>query len=626
MNLDRLIAHKHFRAFFIAQFGGVLNDNIFRSAILILIAFDISGNATRTALLNNLALILFLLPMMFLSPIAGQLVDRSDKSGMMRKNKIAEIIICILATLAFAFHSSIFMLFVLFLLGAQSAMFGPNKYTYLSQILPQKQILAGNALIATGTFMAIGAGVFIGGFLATLNNIWLIAGPVMIITALIGYSATRSFPCVDRGSPDLQLDTHLFRQVMKGVDLARSDRSIWVAILGLSWFWAFSSAVLTQLPAYTRFVLGGDSSIAAALIGIYIIGLGIGAFLSTRTNDRHTEPGLIPLALMGLITAGFILAIDPPAATQLQSPGQIFNHWSGQQAGWGLLLFGISSGLYLVPQYVLIQQRTHLGSRARVVALTNLVNALFMVLASLLGLVLLVLLHWSIKSYFLLYCLLSLAVLARQFREFGQEFWRLISFALSRAMYRVKLKGLENIPSSGPAVLVCNHLSYVDSIILFGTIRRRTRFIMEDIYYRIPLLNIAFKGARTIPISSPLKSRTTFLKAEQTAVRALQKGELVFIFPEGRLSPAGQIIPFKRGVIRILERQPVPVIPVAIKGLWGSFFSHGGNAAALKGIPRFRLHRRKVSVCFGEALEGQEAQLQNLEDEVKHLYSNLEGK
>ncbi len=626
MDLGKLIAHRSFRAFFIAQFGGALNDNIFRSAILILIAFEISENATQTALLNNLALILFLLPMILLSPIAGQLVERSDKSTMMRKNKIAEVVICTLATLAFAMHSSIFMLFVLFLLGAQSAMFGPNKYTFLSQILPHKQILAGNALIATGTFIAIGTGALIGGFFATLDNIWFVAGPVMILTAAIGYRATLDFPSVDRGSPDLQLDTHLFRQTMKGVELARSDRSIWVAILGLSWFWAFSSAVLTQLPSYTRFVLGGDARIAAVLISIYILGLGLGAFLSTRTKDRHTESGLIPLALMGLIVSGFILAIDPPAETQIQSLREIFDHWSGQQAGWGLLLFGISSGLYLVPQYALIQQRTHLGSRARVVALTNLINALFMVLASVLGLLLLVVLHWSIKSYFLLYCLLSLAVLGRQFKEFGHEFWRLISFALSRAMYRIQMEGLDNIPASGPAVLVCNHLSYVDSIILFGTIRRRTRFIMEDIYYRIPVLNIAFKGARTIPISSPLKSRTTFLKAEQEAVKALQKGELVFIFPEGQLSPEGQMLPFKRGVMRILERQPVPVIPVAIHGLWGSFFSHGGKTAALRGIPRLRLHRHQVSLCFGKAMESQDISLENLEEEVAILYSKMEPK
>lgn len=214
--------------------------------------------------------------------------------------------------------------------------------------------------------------------------------------------------------------------------------------------------------------------------------------------------------------------------------------------------------------------------------------------------------------------------LAGMIGEWTHDFWRNVGYVLSRSIYSVRVEAKSNIPESGAALFVCNHLSYADSIILFGTIRRRTRFIMEDIYHRIPVLNWAFRGARTIPITSPLKNRRTFQDAEKTAVEALQNGELVFIFPEGRLSPGGEQIPFKRGTMRILEHQPVPVIPVAIKGLWGSFFSHGGGTPALKGKPRLKWRRRKVVVKFGQSIEENAVSLEKLEQEVAALYADIE--
>jgi len=480
-------------------------------------------------------------------------------------------------------------------------------------------------VIATGTFAAISLGVLLGGLIATHEDIWYIAGPLMFLIAYMGYRATLAFPSVERGSPDLKLDANLFRQALKGIEFARTDRPIWVCMLGLSWFWALSSIVLTQIPAFTRYVLGGDITAVTALITVFIVGLALGAFLSTRTDGSRTEPGLIPIALIGMIAACAALAIDPAITERMQSLKAIMFQRSGQQAAIGILLFGIFGGLYLVPQYSLIQQRTNLGSRARVIAANNLLNALFVITASLSGLILLGFMHWSIKAFFALYCLLSVPVLAFQYRHFGQEFWRLVGFAIGRSFYRIRVEGKANIPESGAALLVCNHLSYADAVVLFGTIDRRCRFVMEDIYHRIPILNWAFRGARTIPISSPLKNRKTFEDAENSAVEALQNGELVFIFPEGRLSPQGEMIPFKRGVMRILERQPVPVIPIAISGLWGSFFSHGGKNAALKGLPRLRWKRRKVCVFFGEQLVQDEISLGRLEQAVQSLYQKGEA-
>ena len=204
-----------------------------------------------------------------------------------------------------------------------------------------------------------------------------------------------------------------------------------------------------------------------------------------------------------------------------------------------------------------------------------------------------------------------------------QKFWRLVGYFLARLSYRVELIGQENIPKSGPVLLVCNHISYADSVILFGSISRPTRFIMEDFYYRMPILNWAFRGARTIPITSPLKNRQVFEHAEQSARKALNNNEMVFIFPEGRLSPKGEIIPFKRGVMRIIENQSVDIVPVAIAGLWGSFFSHGGGSPAFKGLPKLRLRRRQVIVQFAPAQNSKELSLEDMQRKVSALHEDL---
>ena len=204
-----------------------------------------------------------------------------------------------------------------------------------------------------------------------------------------------------------------------------------------------------------------------------------------------------------------------------------------------------------------------------------------------------------------------------------QKFWRRFNYFLARLAYRIELIGQENIPESGPVLLVCNHISYADSVILFGSINRPTRFIMEEFYYRIPILNWVFRGARTIPITSPLKNRKIFEQAEQLAKDALSNGEMVFIFPEGRLSPKGEIIPFKRGVMRIIEDQPVNIVPVAIAGLWGSFFSHGGGSPAVKGFPKLRLGRRRVMVKFAPVLNSEDISLEDMQRKVSALHTEL---
>jgi 1-acyl-sn-glycerol-3-phosphate acyltransferase len=445
----------------------------------------------------------------------------------------------------------------------------------------------------------------------------------MIFIALIGYGATRALPKVAMGAPQLNFDLNLWRQAQQGTQFACTDHLTWISILGISWSWAIGSIYLTQLPMYSRYALKGEAVVASILVSCFIFGLLSGAFFFTRTQFSRTEPGLIPVGLIGLMISGLAFAQFSIPVDYLQSAGQVFTQATGLGAGTSVFLIGMFGGLFVVPQYALLQQRTALNSRARVVATNNLLNALFMIVTSLSSIIFLGIFQWSLKLYLTLCALICLPILLIQMKELSHDYWRLVGYLLARTAYRVKILNKGNIPENGPVLLVCNHISYADAVVLFGSIDRRTRFVMEDIYHRIPVLNWAFRGARTIPISSLLKSRKKFEEGENSAVDAIRNGEMVFIFPEGRLSPAGEIIPFKRGVMRILEQQPVTVVPVAIRGLWGSYFSHGGGKPALKGFPKLSLRRRLVTVKFGDPLEASKAALESMQQQVAQLHAQI---
>jgi 1-acyl-sn-glycerol-3-phosphate acyltransferase len=618
-----LLKKRRFAPFFWTQCCGALNDNLFKTALAILMAYQVSAmGAAHSHLMVNLAAGLFILPFFLFSALAGQLADKYEKAALIRRIKGAEIFIMAGAGVAFIGHQTGLLLGLLFAMGAQSAFFGPVKYSLLPQHLKRNEIVGGNGLVEMGTFVAILLGTMAGGTLvAAPSGRWYVAAAVMLI-ALAGWLASRRIPPAPAADPGLPIRWNLASETWRVMRLARKERSVWLSMLGISWFWFLGSAYVTQLPNYVREVLKGQPQVVTLLLAFFSIGVGVGSLGCERLSGRQVELGLVSLGGAGMTLFGWDLAhaYHGPAATQLLGMGQFL----GAPGSWRVLadlgLIGLFGGLYIVPLFALLQTRTPAAVRSRLIAANNVFNALFMVASALFSAFVLVVFKCSLGHYFMLLAVLNLAVVFYICRVTPLSVLRLAVWALTRLMYRVRCHGLERIPEAGAAVLVCNHVSYVDALIIAGSCRRPVRFVMHADYYRLPGMRWLFRLAGVIPIDSARSNPNVLRQALERIAATLETGELVCLFPEGRLTRTGEIDAFRPGIEKIIQRNPVPVVPLALRGLWGSMFSHKGGPA-LRHWPR-RLWAR-IELVVGDAVQPPYATARNLQRSVQHLHGSL---
>ena len=624
-NQFQLLASRRFLPFFLTQFLGAFNDNVFKSALMVMIAFRLAADQANA--LNNLAAGLFILPFFLFSATAGQLADKYDKSMLIRRIKFAEILISIVGVVALISGSNALCLLVLFLLGVQSAFFGPIKYAILPQHLRKTELVGGNALVEMATFVAILGGTIVGTILSGASNTggnsqwsansgW-IAG-LIIGVALAGYLVCRAIPRAPAPVPDLKIQLNPFSQTLRLLREITKTPAIFYSIVGISWFWLLGAAYLTQVPSFGKNVLGGNEPLVALLLCSFTVGVAIGSLLCERLSGGRIELGLVPLGAAGLTYGGIALSVIGGNLTPLAEVSlAAFWHSPGAQAFlFHLALIGVCGGLYIVPLYAMIQARTEKALRARVIAVTNIMNALFMVASAALGIIFLSLLDFTIPQFFMVIALMNAAVAIFVFGKVPEFAMRLLVWLLSHTMYRVKHEGLEQIPSEGPAIIACNHVSYVDALLLAGAVRRPIRFIMYKPIYEIPVLHFIFNTGRAIPSCSKQKDPEGYEHAFEEIEQGLKDGDLLCIFPEGQLTKDGELQPFKAGIEKILSRTPVPVIPMALRGLWGSFFSHKGGQAFTTLPKRFW---SKVSVVAGKPLDAAAAKAEYLQERVLGL-------
>ncbi|ONH50125.1 1-acyl-sn-glycerol-3-phosphate acyltransferases [Pseudomonas cedrina] len=596
-----LLRTRRFLPFFITQLLGAFNDNIFKQSLILAILYKLSIEGDRSIWVNLCAL-LFILPFFLFSALAGQFGEKFNKDALIRAIKIGEIVIMAVGATGFLTNHLELMLLALFAMGTHSALFGPVKYSIMPQALHDDELVGGNGLVEMGTFLAILAGTIGAGIMMSSTHYAPVVAVAIVAVAVLGYLASRSIPRAAASTPGLRLNWNIFSQSWATLRLGLGQTpAVSRSIVGNSWFWFVGAIYLTQIPAYAKEWLYGDETVVTLILTVFSVGIALGSMLCEKLSGRKVEIGLVPFGSFGLTVFGLLLWWHSGGFPQNVQANDWLAVLGYGQAWWVLfdiLGLGVFGGFYIVPLYALIQSRTAEHERARVIAANNILNALFMVVSAIVSILLLSVAKLSIPELFLVVSLLNIAVNTYIFRIVPEFTMRFMIWLLSHSMYRVEHRNLAAIPDEGAALLVCNHVSFVDALLIGGAVRRPIRFVMYYKIYRLPVLNFIFRTAGAIPIAGRNEDIQIYEKAFTRIAQYLKEGELVCIFPEGKLTADGEMNEFRGGVTRILEETAVPVIPMALQGLWGSFFSRDPNKGFLR-----RIWSRVVLVA-GEPVDG----------------------
>jgi 1-acyl-sn-glycerol-3-phosphate acyltransferase len=598
MSQGTLLRTRRFAPFFWTQFLGALNDNVFKNALVILFAFGGAAGPLAPEVLVNLAGGIFIFPFFLFSGTAGQLADKLEKTRIIRAVKLLEIGIMTVAAAGFVLKSAAVLLIALFLMGVHSTLFGPVKYSILPQQLAETELIGGNALVEMGTFVAILVGTIVGGVLIAIPG----SGPIVVSLAtiglaIVGWLVSRAVPPAPPDDPELRIRWNPFVETWRLIGFAREIRSVWLSILGIAWFWFYGALFLAQFPGLGHDVLGGDEHVVTLLLALFSIGIGTGCLLCERLSGGAIELGLVPLGALGLTVFALDLAWSTSAVAGRTSHLDVAAFLAGGaywRVGADLVLIGTLGGLFIVPLLAFVQHRSDPRHLSRVIAANNVVSAAFMVGAAGAGIGLRTL-GFTIPQLFLYTAILNAIVCVYIFTVIPEFLMRFIIWILVHTVYRVSQRGLDNLPTAGPAVVVSNHVSFVDALVITAASRRPIRFVMDHAIFRIPVLSFVFRTGRAIPIASRKDDPALLERAYDEVAHALDAGELVCIFPEGRLTTTGDLNPFRPGVERIVARTPVPVVPMALRGLWGSFFSRKDGSALRRPFRRFWSHIEVVA-------------------------------
>ena len=615
-----LLNERRFLPFFLTQFCGAANDNLFKFAFTVLATYSAAewggmDPKSAGAVIGGV----FILPFVLFSATAGQLADKYDKAALIRLVKNIEIAIMLAIAAGFLWNIVALLFAGVFLMGMHSTLFGPVKYAYLPQHLEEAELTGGNGMVEMGTFVAILLGTIAGGVLVGVPE----AGPhwvaaVSVALAVIGRMVAGFVPASPAPDPHLAINWNPFSETWKNVGHARANRTVFLSLLGISWLWFFGSIFLTSFTGFARETLGGDQSVVTLLLAIFSFGIGAGSLLCERMSGHKVEIGLVPFGSIGMTVFAVDLwfapsAMTPPGLSGIGAFVAEHTHWRIMADLFLLAMFG---GFYSVPLYALMQSRCEPSHRARIIAANNILNALFMVVASMMAAALL-LAGLTLPQLYLVVGVLNAAVALYIFTLVPEFLMRFIVWMLIHSVYRLEKSGVERIPEEGPALIVCNHVSFVDALVISAACQRPIRFVMDHRIFNLWLISFVFRTGRAIPIAPAKEDPAMMERAFGEVAQALRDGDLVAIFPEGRLTDTGEVYPFRPGIKRILDANPVPVVPIALRGLWGSFFSRKDGAAMSK-LSRFVPFRR-IGLAVGEPVPAAAAAPEALQARVLAL-------
>jgi 1-acyl-sn-glycerol-3-phosphate acyltransferase len=615
-----LLAQRRFGPFFWTQFLGAFNDNLFKTALMVVLTYDaLSWTSMAPALLNNLIPGLFILPYVVFSATAGQIADKVEKGRLARWVKLFEIGIMLVAGAGWMTHTLWLLIAAVAGMGVHSTLFGPVKYAYLPQHLKPDELVGGNGVIEMGTFVGILLGEVMGAVLAGHGDagVHLVAGGTLLV-AVLGLATSWRIPHSPAPAPDLAVSRNFVAESLRNLAYSRQNRTVFLSMLGNSWFWFYGALLLSQFPLYAKDYLHGDHSVFVLLLTVFSLGIGTGSLLCEKLSGRKVEIGLVPFGAIGLSLFGIDLYFASLAYT---NTGTVDFIGVLHQAGTlhillDLLLLGVFGGFFIVPLFALIQTRCDPRHVSRTIAGMNILNALFMVAAAGVA-VFLIGRGFTIPEMFLTTALLNALVAIYIFSLVPEFLMRFLAWLLIHTIHRVAIVDVERIPEEGAAVLVCNHVSYVDAIVIMAASPRPIRFVMDHRIFKTPLLGFIFRTGKAIPIAPVKEDPWLTEKAFVDIAHALHDGELVCIFPEGQLTRTGEMSEFRGGIAKIVGRSQVPVIPMALRGLWGSVFSRDPSNVFERSIVRG--WRSRLALVVGIPVPPQEVTPEALYEQVLAL-------
>jgi len=626
-NQFALLRQRRFAPFFWTQFLGAGNDNLFKFAFTVMVTYQLQVAWLPPAMAGLVIGALFILPFVLFSATSGQLADKYDKKRLIRLVKRLEIAVMALAAWGFFSQQVGVLLVCTFLMGLHSTLFGPVKFAYLPQHLSERELMGGNGMVEMGTFVAILLGNVAGGLIIAVPDIGAHhVGFAALGLALLGRLTAEFIPPTPAQDPTLSINWNPVSETWRNLKLAHQSPVVFRSLLGISWMWFFGAVFLSQFPSFAKDVLRGDEQVASLLLVVFSIGIGTGSLLCEVLSRRHVEIGLVPLGAIGMTVFSvdlYFAAAGLQEATQaVYSLGAFVAHPPHWRVMADLMLLSLFAGLYSVPMYALIQMRSQPTHRARIIAANNILNALFMIASSLIAGALLGS-GFSVTQVFLFTGLANAVVAFYIFMLVPEYLLRFVAWVLSRCVYRFRVVDDEHMPTQGAAVLVCNHVSFVDAVLLMAASPRPIRFVMDHRIFKTPVLGTLFRLAKAIPIAPRAEDPLAYEAAFEAAAQVLREGDLLAIFPEGGITQNGELQPFKGGIVKILARAQadgldVPVVPMALTNLWGSFFSRVERGVAMVKPFRRGLFNR-VGLNVGAPVAAADATPEGLRQRVAGL-------
>ncbi len=583
-----LLRTRRYLPLFVTQFMGALNDNIFKNALVILVTFRIAADTGIDGQLwATIAAGIFILPFFLFSATAGRIADKFEKSRLIRIIKMAEIAIMALAAFGFDQQNLTVLMTVLFLMGTHSTFFGPLKYSILPAHLKTDELLAGNALLEAGTFLAILIGTIAGGiFIMTGAGIAIVSAMVLAV-AVLGLLASLAVPSAPAEAPGLRLGWNIAAHTWEMTRYAAGRRDIFLAILGISWFWLIGSVYISQFPAFAKDVLGAGNNVVTLFLTAFSLGIGLGSILCSRLLKGEISARYVPLGALGvtaftvdLFLASRHFAGDGAGALGLQA---FLAHPAAWRLVGDLLLLSVASGFYIVPLYTLVQERSEPSHRSRVIAANNIINAVFMVAGSLLT-VGLIALHLSVPAIFLTMGSLNFLVAIYICRLLPDVVVKGLVAGCLRLAYRVEVRGLDSYRNAGPrTVIIANHVSFLDPVLLAAFLPGRPTFAINSHMAGKRWVKPALSLVDAFPMDP------TNPMATKSLIRAVQAGRQCVIFPEGRITVTGALMKVYEGPGMIADKADAQILPIRIEGAQYTRFSRLRGKVRLRWFPRIVL-------------------------------------